>query len=96
MPISGPGPVQKTFAVKPTEPAAQVQKPSEVTPTAQRDEVEISSAGKMLDKLSQSGELRAERLGQIKAAIEADEYDTPEKLEAALSRMIGEIEAEGS
>lgn len=45
----------------------------------------------MLDDLSQSSAVRAERLAQIKADIEAGTYETPEKLEAALSKMLGEL-----
>ena len=41
----------------------------------------------MLDRLSESPEVRAERIAQIKEAIENGDYDTDEKLEAALSRM---------
>lgn len=62
-----------------------------MTPT---DEVEISSAGRLLDQLQQSGLVRAERLNQIKAAIESGEYETPEKLEAALQRMLAEVQSE--
>ena len=41
----------------------------------------------MLDQLSQSPDIRQERLAQIKAAIENGTYDTDEKLEAALGKM---------
>lgn len=94
MAINGPGPIQNAFPVKPATSTPQVQQPAETRAVSPRDEVEISSAGKMLDQINQSGELRAERLAQIKAAIDADEYDTPEKLELALSRMIAEIETQ--
>lgn len=53
-----------------------------------RDEVEISSLGQMLDEASRTGSLREQRLAQIKSAIEAGTYESPEKLEAAVSRMI--------
>ena len=52
-----------------------------------KDAVEISSAGQLLDKLSKSPQVRAERLAQIKAAIDAGQYDTDEKLEAALMNL---------
>jgi negative regulator of flagellin synthesis FlgM len=45
----------------------------------------------MLDELNRAPEVRAERLAQIKAAIEAGTYETPEKLEAALSKLLDEI-----
>jgi hypothetical protein len=38
-----------------------------------------------------ANDLRAQRLAQIKAAIDADTYETPDKLEAALNLLFGEI-----
>ena len=91
MEVHGIGPVQGSSPISASRPAAEVQRTSETKPIASRDEVEISSGGKMLENLHQSPDVRAERLAQIKAAIEAGEYETPEKLEAALSRMLSEI-----
>jgi negative regulator of flagellin synthesis FlgM len=53
--------------------------------------VEISSAGQLLDKLSKSPEVRAERLAQIKASIASGEYDSDDKLEAALMNLLQSI-----
>lgn len=97
MAISGPGPVQGGFPVRPTQatpPAAKPSAPSAIT--TPQDVVQISSAGKLLDELQNSGGMRAERLAKIKAAIDAGEYETPEKLEAALDRMLGELRSAGS
>ncbi len=91
MDVNGPGPVHGIFPVKQIQPTTKVEKTAEPQPAAPRDEVEISSVGKMLDELSPSSEVRSERLAQIKAAIEAGTYETPEKLEAALEKLLGEI-----
>lgn len=48
----------------------------------------------MLEKASQSSAIQAERLAQIKSAIEAGTYETPEKIEAAIERLLDELEAE--
>jgi len=97
MAVSGPGSIQGSFPIKPTQSpsTAPVEKSAETKPISTEDKVEISSAGKMLENLNQSSEVRAERLAQIKLAIEAGEYDTPEKLELALRQMIAEVESEG-
>ena len=95
MAVEGPGPVQKAVPVNPPVSPPQVQEVAATQPVTPRDHVEISTAAKMLDRLNQSSEVRAERLAKIKAAIEAEEYDTPGKLEAALSLMIAEIESQG-
>ena len=92
MGVHGIGPVHNPSPMSPSRPAADVQRTSETKPIVSRDAVEISPAGKMLENLSQSSDLRAERLAQIKAAIEAGEYETPDKLEAALARLVAEIE----
>lgn len=92
MDVSGIG------SVSGATPARAVSLTSTVSPTAAgtpvaapRDELEISSAGKMLDRLSETPEIRAERLAQIKEAIDNGAYDTNEKLEAALSKMFGSL-----
>lgn len=83
--VSGASPVRGVAPQQGTQP---VTTPSVVAP---RDELEISTASKMLDRLSESPEARAERLAQIKEAIENGQYDTDEKLEAALSKMFGSL-----
>jgi anti-sigma28 factor (negative regulator of flagellin synthesis) len=86
MDVSGVGSVGGTTPIRAVTPAVSQPVPSDAA-IAPQDELEISSAGKMLDRLSETPEVRAERLAQIKEAIENGEYDTDEKLEAALSRM---------
>jgi negative regulator of flagellin synthesis FlgM len=68
--------------------------PVETAPTALAspvDEVEISSVSKLLDDASRTPGIREQRLAQIKSAIEAGTYETPEKLELALNRMLEEL-----
>lgn len=90
MDVTGVGSVSGATPARAVSPAALPQAaPTSVT--APRDELEISSAGKMLDRLSETPEVRAERLAQIKEAIDNGEYDTDEKLEAALSRMFDSL-----
>jgi len=94
MDVSGPSSVQGALPIKPVQPTqsvSQAPESSSITPT---DEVEISSAGRMMDTLNQSSELRAERLAQIKSEIEAGTYETADKLEAALEKLLDEIGAE--
>lgn len=101
MPIQGPVSVDNALPVQPSNnrteklPQQQTQPVStEARPVSGEDRVEISDAGKLLEKVQQSDQVRAERLEQIKTAIEAGEYETPEKLEAALSKLLNEIGAD--
>ncbi len=68
-----------------------LEKPQVSGPTSPKDEVEISAVGKMLDDASRTPGIREQRLAQIKAAIEAGTYETPEKLELALNRMVEQL-----
>ena len=93
MDVSGMGSVHGSGSVRSTNPAGSTapanqtaSKPQSAIPAPQ-DELQISTGGQMLDRMSETPEARAERIAQIKDAIENGDYDTDEKLEAALSRM---------
>ena len=68
-----------------------VDKTQPTGPTSPKDEVEISAVSKMLDDASRTPGIREQRLAEIKAAIEAGTYETPEKLELALNRMVEQL-----
>lgn len=87
--ISGSLPINK--------PNGQINTNNKEAPTSKpisspQDELEISSAGRMLDEMTNDSEMRAERLAQIKAAIDDGTYETDEKLDAALNRLLNQID----
>lgn len=88
MDVSGINSVSRALPISQPRPIAQTEQTASPNVLAPQDEVEISSAGKMLDNLSRTSSLRDERLAQIKAAIEDGTYETPEKLEGALNRLL--------
>ena len=55
------------------------------------DEVEISEAAKLADKLGDVPEIRQDRVQQIRAQIAEGTYETQEKLDIAVSRLLDEI-----
>jgi len=61
---------------------------------AEKDRVELSELAGFLSRLSELPEASARRIVEIRAAIAAGTYDTPEKLDLALERMFSEVEAE--
>jgi negative regulator of flagellin synthesis FlgM len=87
MDVRGIGSVPGASPIRPAASPSVTPNAGVAKPQFPRDELQLSSAGKMLDQLSQSPDIRQERLAQIKAAIENGTYDTDEKLEAALSKM---------
>ena len=87
--IGSAGNIQPLNHVNSIEGAA---KPTEAGLGASVDKVEISEASRLLnEEVEGSSEVRAERLTRIRAAIDDGTYETTEKLEAALGRLLNEI-----
>ena len=91
MDVNGIGSVSSSSPIHRAQPAQHVSKAAQTQPISTVDQVEISPAGRLLDQAAQTSGLRAERLEQIRSAIDAGTYDTDEKLEAALERLLDEI-----
>jgi flagellar biosynthesis anti-sigma factor FlgM len=95
MDVRGVGSVSGAFPIRPAGSAPTANDAATVAkPQFPRDELQLSSAGKLLDQLSQNSDVRQERLARIKEAIANGTYDTDEKLEAALSRMFDAVQSE--
>jgi negative regulator of flagellin synthesis FlgM len=56
-----------------------------------QDELHISDAGRAAEQLGNIPEIRQDRVDSIRAQIAAGTYDTPEKLDIALDRLLDEI-----
>jgi negative regulator of flagellin synthesis FlgM len=81
----GPGPIYPRLAALGVDAGQTVQA------GAPRDHVEISALGQMLDGISRLPEIRHEKVEEIRRQIAAGSYETPQKLELALDRMMDEI-----
>ena len=88
MDVNGINSIGRSVPISQTRPAVELEQTSKSNSLSPQDEVDISSAGKLLDNLSRTSNLREERLTQIKAAIADGTYDTPEKLDLALGRLL--------
>jgi negative regulator of flagellin synthesis FlgM len=97
MDVSSTGSVGGAGPVRPAQ-IAPSQGPGQPAPgglEAPQDEVEISSAARILEQLQSDPEVRAARLAEIRAAIEAGVYETDDKLSAAVDRLLDEIQRAG-
>lgn len=79
---------------------AQPQKPSESAPrvsSAPVDQLDLSSAAANVNRLQGSseiaggGEIRIERVAEIRRQIASGSYETAEKLDAALDRFLDQF-----
>lgn len=71
----------------PQPPQAQ---PNQATGPIQ-DELQISDAAQLLDKVNDVPEMRTQRIEQIRAQIANGTYETQEKLDIAVERLLDEI-----
>lgn len=59
------------------------------------DQVEVSGMARLLAKLRELPEVRQGLVDRVRREIESGVYDTPEKLDAALDRLIDEQRGAG-
>jgi len=91
MEIHGAGGAQGPQAIYPRLAAFTVEAGQAAQTQAPRDRVEISPIGRMLDGVARLPEIRHEKVEEIRSQIAAGVYETPEKLELALDRMMDEF-----
>jgi negative regulator of flagellin synthesis FlgM len=58
---------------------------------ATADVVDISETGRLLEMAAQLPDIRADRVAQLRAQIADGGYDTAEKLDLAVERLLDEI-----
>lgn len=83
--LHGPQPVNTPHINRAAQPNSA---PTTATPT---DELHLSEAGQMASRLADIPAIRADKVASAKAAIANGTYETPDKLDAALSSLLDEI-----
>jgi negative regulator of flagellin synthesis FlgM len=56
-----------------------------------RDQLEISPLAQLLNGIGEIPDIRYEKINEIRAQLAAGTYDTPEKLEVALDRLLDDL-----
>ena len=69
----------------------QTPPPATSAPGRGGDKVELSGMQQMLQSLKAGGDVRAEKVAEVKAAIEAGTYENDQKLDAAIDRMLDDL-----
>lgn len=84
--------VHPAWAPKPIEPAECVVPNSPTAGAAGvSDVVEISTAAALAAKVHEIPDVRAELVARVKAEVEAGTYETPERIEIAVDRLLDEL-----
>jgi negative regulator of flagellin synthesis FlgM len=89
--IYGAGGAQGPQPIYPRLAAFGVDAGQTVNAGTPRDHVEISPLGQMLDGISRLPEIRHEKVEEIRQQIAAGTYETPEKIQVALDRLLDEL-----
>ena len=62
-----------------------------VSPEKIVDQVQISDQANFLEKLSKVPAIRQERIDELQRQIDADKYETPERVEIAVEKLLEEL-----
>lgn len=91
MQVYGPTHLHAASPINPPH-TSRVSRPEAADPsTPIQDELQISDAGLMMERIGNMPSVRQERVDQIRAQIANGTYETPEKLNVALDRLLDEI-----
>ena len=91
MHIYGPAHLHGPQSVGPPHSSRAAQPASRPESTPINDELQISDAARLTDQAGRIPEIRQERVDAIRAQIASGSYETPEKLDAAVERLLDEI-----
>jgi hypothetical protein len=83
--IDGPQPIRASHRISGIEPQTDVGSVFGV------DQVQISPEAEMISRVHDLPEIRTERVDQIRAQIELGIYESDEKLNVAVGRLLDEI-----
>ena len=83
--VHGPQPINAPHRAMAPQPSAQS---SNITGA---DQLDISREADMVSRVRDLPDIRADRVAEIRAAIEEGVYETDEKLELAVGRLLDEI-----
>jgi negative regulator of flagellin synthesis FlgM len=91
MQIYGPSQIHGAQSVAGPHSARAAQPTSSAAPTSIGDRLDISEAGQIAGRLADVPDIRAERVEELRSAILKGTYETDDKLNTALDRLLDEI-----
>lgn len=91
MQINGPGPIQGPQSIQNTTRAHQAETQKPRPHFSEADQLDISHEADLISRVRELPDIRADRVAEIKAAIESGTYETQDKLDAAVDRLLDEL-----
>ena len=86
-PVAQPGNVANVLE------SGRAQRPAGESAVRSRasDKVELSNTAQLLNKLRELPDVRQDMIDRIRAELAAGTYDTPEKMDAALEKLLDDL-----
>lgn len=94
MDIRGPEGIGRTPGVNKARKASQAYQAADASASRAPDEVQLSEKAQLLSKLSAVPDVRWEKVLEVKNQIEKGAYETTEKLEQAVDKLLQELYGE--
>jgi len=91
MQINGPSQVHGAHGINAPHFTQRTQGSQAAPASRAADRVEISPAAEAAAKAADTGDIRTDLVNSIRQQIAAGTYDTPDKMDAALSRLLDQI-----
>ena len=91
MHIYGPAHLHGPQAIGPPHSSRVARPAGQPDSTPIKDELEISDAARLVDQSRAVPEIRQDRVDAVRAKIAEGTYETQEKLEIAIERLLDEI-----
>jgi len=88
MDVNGPAPIRPSIPLQSVGATGNVSGTSGSGAVVPQDQLQISDAARLMEEIDSTSELHQARLEQIKTEIQNGTYETPEKLEAALLKLM--------
>ena len=91
MEIQGPGHVHGPQSIRAPHRIQPAETNNQVGDLNQVDQVDISPEADLVSRINELPDIRTDRVAEIRAQIEAGTYETDDKMETALGRLLDEL-----
>ena len=91
MQIQGPAHLHGTNPIQGARPADSAAEQRSLDAVQDADQLDISPEADMISRLRDVPDIRADRVAEIRHQIEAGTYETSEKLDIAVGRLLDEL-----
>ncbi len=83
--------IHHAVAPQAAEPVARIAARAPAEPLGANDVIEISAAARLAAKVHVLPEVRADLIARVKVEIENGTYETPERLEGTVNKLMEEL-----